>query len=289
MGSGESSLLRAELEEERRKYTDLQERYTEMVEQHAVGQDQISALLTDAAGEGSVFESQERLLELSGIMLNAECYRTRAFNHLRTQLAQTGDDLKRETLRAEEFKAVLNDRDRELHLARPGMTPEQIEATQELLNSSLRGELLASRDRIRTLSAEHEMQRSQLIDAFVAKDKLQKQVDELRGAKPTGAIDDSKITDETIAQDVDKVTEKVDKLRDRLRERQQVSSSPRRFDRFHVHGPLSLASVVPGEPKVPEAARVKPSTKGSPDVEQAPGKRHSRRSLLQRMLTKDTQ
>lgn len=230
--TGETSQLRLELEDRDRKLSELQSKYTEIVERHAVAQDQISSLVNDAAGEGSVSKQDEALLALQAVVLNDDYYRTRAFGQLRTQLMQAHVDVKREKQRADDLEMQVADRDRDLLMARTELSAaakggtealEELKATDGLISASLREELDLARTRNRSLAEELETAKTQLIEAFVAKDKFRKELDELAGVKRT---DDQSISEESIAQDVGKMTEKIEKLRERLRTRQEVSDGP---------------------------------------------------------------
>jgi len=229
VGSTETSQLRADLEEEQRKYQELRNKYTEIVERHSVAQDQITALVNDAAGEGSVKQLNETLATLSHHLLNEDFYRTRAFNELRTQLLQANMDHKREAQRANDLQTQVADKERDLLVARTELSAmskdgtealEELKATDELVSASLRDELDALRTRVKSLTSEIELQRTQLLEAFVAKDKVQKEIEALRDSKP--AVENKNITDEVIAEEINKTSEKIEKLRDRLRQRQEV-------------------------------------------------------------------
>lgn len=230
--TGETPQLRLELEAMESKMSELQSNYTEIVERHAVAQDQISSLVNDAAGEGSVSKRAEALLGLQAVVLNDDYYRTRAFGQLRTQLMQTHVDVKREKQRGDDLETQVADRDRDLLMARTELSAaakggvealEELKATDGLISTSLREELDLARARNKSLADELETSKTQLIEAFVAKDKFRKELDELTGVK---RVDEPSISDETIAQDVGKMTEKIEKLRERLLTRQEVSNGP---------------------------------------------------------------
>ncbi|SPO05316.1 related to hook3 protein [Cephalotrichum gorgonifer] len=228
--TGETPQLRLELEDEQRKYTELQSKYTEIVERHSVAQDQISALVNDATGEGSVSFRDEALSLLPAVALNDEFYRSRAFNELRKQILQANLDLKNEQQRAADLDSQLADRDRDLLMVRSELSAaakggsealEELKSTDQLISASLREELDLWRTRYKSLASELELSKSQVIEAFVAKDKFRKELDEITGVK--GSTEDSNISEETIGQDVNKLSEKIEKLRERLKQRQEVS------------------------------------------------------------------
>ncbi|MBE3109833.1 MAG: hypothetical protein IMZ46_04845, partial [Acidobacteria bacterium] len=231
--NADSGDARLELEEAQRKLAELQGRYTEIVEQHAVAQDQVSALVNDAAGEGSVKKRSEALSELQAVLLNDEMYRTRAFGELKKQLMQAVLDHQREKNRADDLEMQLADRDRDLLMARTELSAagkggeealEELRATDGLISTGLRDELKLVRARARGLTEEVETAKTQAIEAFVSKDKVLQELDEIKGLK--GRIDDGSISEETMATDTDKLNEKVEKLRERLLTRQEVSIGP---------------------------------------------------------------
>ncbi|CAI4219695.1 unnamed protein product [Parascedosporium putredinis] len=213
------------------KRGELRNKYAEIVERHSVSQDQLSALVNGAAGEGSVKCLDEMLSRLSHHLLNEDFYRTRAFNELRTQLHQATADLKRETQRGADLQAQVSDQERELLTARTELSAvskdgtealEELKSTDTLVSASLREELDALRARVKALDSDNELQKSQLLDAYLAKDRLQKENVELKtGQVPSDA---KNISDDVIAEEVSKSTEKIEKLRERLRQRQDAAA-----------------------------------------------------------------
>lgn len=271
--AGDTPQLQIELEEEQRRRAELQERYSEIVERHAVSQDQVSALVNDAAGEGSVSKRNEALSAFSAVMLNDYFHSTRAFGELKKQLMQAELDGKRDKERAEELGAQLADRDRDLLMARAELEAaakgdveaaiEALKATDGLISTGLRDELNLLRSRVKSLAEELDVSKTQVIEAFVAKDKFRKELDELAGVK--GRIEDKSISDETIAQDVGKLSEKIERLRERLVTRQEVSGplTPSSRKAFKEIGDKP---VVPGDPEEVERP-VTPFAAGPPAEE----------------------
>ncbi|OHE96180.1 hypothetical protein CORC01_08557 [Colletotrichum orchidophilum] len=199
MGSGpENARLRQELEEERRQRERIQGTYNDTFEKHQIAEAQISALI-ESSGENEVLAN------------------------LRIQLAQKSHELDSEKRKNSEIQAQLSDKDRELLSARTDLSAvakdsvealEELKSTDQLISGSIREELEAARQQLKNLGTDLEEQRSSLINALLEKDKLRKDLDEVKegrqdGAEPTEAAQ--------------KLQEKVDKLRIRLKERQSVS------------------------------------------------------------------
>ncbi|KAL0782649.1 hypothetical protein CaCOL14_000554 [Colletotrichum acutatum] len=198
MGSGpENARLRQELEEERRQRERIQGTYNDTFEKHQIAEAQISALI-ESSGENEVLAN------------------------LRIQLAQKAHELESERRKNSEIQAQLSDKDRELLSARTDLSAvakdsvdalEELKSTDQLISGSIREELEAARQQLKNLGTDLEEQRSSLINALLEKDKLRKDLDEAKdgtSAEPTEAAQ--------------KLQEKVDKLRVRLKERQSVSS-----------------------------------------------------------------
>ncbi|KAK0381743.1 hypothetical protein CLIM01_00864 [Colletotrichum limetticola] len=198
MGSGpENTRLRQELEEERRQRERIQGTYNDTFEKHQIAEAQISALI-ESSGENEVLAN------------------------LRIQLAQKAHELESERRKNSEIQAQLSDKDRELLSARTDLSAvakdsvdalEELKSTDQLISGSIREELEAARQQLKNLGTDLEEQRSSLINALLEKDKLRKDLDEAKdgsSAEPTEAAQ--------------KLQEKVDKLRVRLKERQSVCS-----------------------------------------------------------------
>ncbi|KAK1688547.1 hypothetical protein BDP55DRAFT_48041 [Colletotrichum godetiae] len=214
MGSGpENARLRQELEEERRQRERIQGTYNDTFEKHQIAEAQISALI-ESSGENEVLAN------------------------LRIQLAQKAHELDSERRKNSEIQAQLSDKDRELLSARTDLSAvakdsvdalDELKSTDQLISGSIREELEAARQQLKNLGTDLEEQRSSLINALLEKDKLRKDLDEAKdgtGAEPTEAAQ--------------KLQEKVDKLRVRLKERQsQLEKSEQ--DKYDLQRKLKAA------------------------------------------------
>lgn len=258
-GPGDSG-LQAELEEERRRSAERQAQLTDITERLAVAGDQISALVNDDAGEGLVVAprttTDEALSLLPAMVLNSELLRTRAFAQLRTEALQKEADLKAARQRVADLEATVADRDREVLMARSELSAaakegadalEELRATDGIVSESLRGELDVARARVKAQAEELETARTQLIGAFVAKDGVRKELDELVGKAAAGEV-----SDEAMAQDAGRTSEKVEKLRERLVERNKVwDPFTRAFAKVLGEGKVDAGPVVPEEEERP--------------------------------------
>lgn len=162
-------------------------------------------------------------------------YRSKAFIDLRTQLVQTQQALDEAKKRYDELQSKVMDSDRELLAARAKLSAAQkggIEAIDELTNTdkliseSLRAELDRLRENYNFVVVERDAQKSQLIEALLAKDRLRKEVEDVKELQENST---SGPADANMSEAMKKSTEKIEKLRTRLKERKQVrliNSSP---------------------------------------------------------------
>ncbi|KAK2047335.1 hypothetical protein LZ31DRAFT_152416 [Colletotrichum somersetense] len=216
MGSAsENARLRQELEEERRQRERIQGTYNDTFEKHQLAEAQISALI-ESSGENQVLAS------------------------LRIQIAQKTQELESEKRRLKEVQAQLADKDRELLSARTDLSAvakdsaealEELKSTDQLISASIREELEAARQQLKNQATDLEQQRTSLINALLEKDKLRKDLDEAREARQDGAEP---------TEVVQKLQDKVEKLRVRLKERtSQLEKSEQ--DKYDLQRKLKAA------------------------------------------------
>ncbi|WYZ37534.1 hypothetical protein EsH8_II_001040 [Colletotrichum jinshuiense] len=196
MGSAsENARLRQELEDERRQRERIQGTYNDTFEKQQLAEAQISALI-ESSGENEVLAN------------------------LRIQLAQKTHELDSEKRKLGEILAQLADKDRDLLSARTDLSAvakdsvealEELKSTDQLISVSIREELEAARQQVKNLGTDLEEQRSSLINALLEKDKLRKDLDEAKEGRQDGAEP---------TEVVQKLQDKVEKLRSRLKERQ---------------------------------------------------------------------
>ncbi|KAK2033426.1 hypothetical protein LX32DRAFT_88485 [Colletotrichum zoysiae] len=216
MGSAsENARLRQELEEERRQRERIQGTYNDTFEKHQLAEAQISALI-ESSGENQVLAN------------------------LRIQIAQKTQELESEKRRLKEVQAQLADKDRELLSARTDLSAvakdsaealEELKSTDQLISASIREELEAARQQLKNQATDLEQQRTSLINALLEKDKLRKDLDEAREARQDGAEP---------TEVVQKLQDKVEKLRVRLKERtSQLEKSEQ--DKYDLQRKLKAA------------------------------------------------
>lgn len=99
---------------------------------------------------------------------------------------------------------------------------DELKSTDKLISESLKAELDRLREELAFVSNERESQKTQLIDALLAKDKFRKDAEEAKELQETTALSTANQDSSEAAK---KAAEKIEKLRDRLIERKQVSSA----------------------------------------------------------------
>lgn len=99
---------------------------------------------------------------------------------------------------------------------------DELKSTDKLISESLKAELDRLREELAFVSNERESQKTQLIDALLAKDKFRKDAEEAKELQETAALSSANQDSSEAAK---KAAEKIEKLRDRLIERKQVSSA----------------------------------------------------------------
>ncbi|KAG6043866.1 hypothetical protein E4U17_000805 [Claviceps sp. LM77 group G4] len=202
--TGDATLLRKELEEQRRQQDRLQQNFNDIFEKHTISRDQIRA-----------------------IMENSTSKESKAFIELQSQLTHSQEELDEARRRSGELQLKVIDRDRELMSAKAELLVAQkggiealdeLSSTDKLISESLKVELDRLRENYNFVVVERDAQKSQLIDALLAKDRLRKEVEESKELQenattsPVGA---------NTSEAMKKFTEKIEKLRTRLKERKQ--------------------------------------------------------------------
>ncbi|CAH0020449.1 unnamed protein product [Clonostachys rhizophaga] len=215
--SGDAALLRRELEDERNQREHLQNNFNEIFEKHTLAQGQIDALMEDKIGE----EAQ-------------------AFRDLRTRSDQLEENLEKAQRRLEQLENVNADQTRELVTVKTQLSAvekDQTEAiddlkkTDVLVSESLQGELVRLREKYNFAISERDAHKSQLVEALLEKDRLRKGSEE-------GKDLDAKDSDGPEISS--KGAEKIEKLRERLKERnEQLEKSER--DRLDLQRKLKAA------------------------------------------------
>ncbi|KAK2003551.1 hypothetical protein LX36DRAFT_706989 [Colletotrichum falcatum] len=223
MGSAsENARLRQELEEERRQRERIQGTYNDTFEKHQLAEAQISALI-ESSGENQVLAN------------------------LRIQIAQKTQELESEKRRLKEVQAQLADKDRELLSARTDLSAvakdsaealEELKSTDQLISGSIREELEAARQQLKNLTTDLEQQRTSLINALLEKDKLRKDLDEAKETRQDG-VEPTEV--------LQKLQDKVEKLRIRLKERTSVSKVRKSFTSEQIEVRAAKMPAIPSD------------------------------------------
>lgn len=166
-------------------------------------------------------------------------YRSQAFINLRAQFVGSQQELDVTQKRANDLQFKVSDTDRELVAVKANLSAtekggieaiNELKSTDKLISESLKAELDRLREDYNFVVSERDAQKTQLIDALLAKDKLRKEIEEakeLQEGSTAGPVDAD------MSEAMRKSTEKIEKLRTRLKERKLVScrvlslSSPR--------------------------------------------------------------
>ncbi|QPC79783.1 hypothetical protein HYE68_010535 [Fusarium pseudograminearum] len=237
VGSGDTAPLRRELDEEKRQRAHLQKNYNDVYEKHAVLHDQMEALINNMTGEGLVKAINDACSPEGTHILTADFYRTKAFINIKQTLMQCQFELEQSKKREKDLSAQVADQGRELLAAKAQLSAldkegadaiKEIKSSDVVIISSLKSELDHAREQLSYCTSERDAQQTQLVEALLAKDKLRKEVEEGRELQDiTGSGDGD-------APDGSKKGELIEKLRNRLREIREVSSSA--FYDAIVHG-----------------------------------------------------
>ncbi|KAK5997365.1 hypothetical protein PT974_02721 [Cladobotryum mycophilum] len=199
---GDAALLRRELEDQKRQRERLQQNFNEIFEKHTIVKEQLQALMDNMAGEGSD-----------------------AFIKLGNDFAQLQSELEQARKQITGLQAQLADRSRELVSIRTDLSAvqkdsisalDELKNTDKLISGSLTAELERQREDSSFISSERDALKSQLIGALLANDKLRKEIEESRDLLEAAAGSDPEASEAA-----KKASEKVEKLRARLIERNQ--------------------------------------------------------------------
>ncbi|KAL1891104.1 hypothetical protein Cpir12675_005112 [Ceratocystis pirilliformis] len=224
-GSSEASHIKEELEEERRKHMRLKEQHDEIMTKHALAEDQLSSLIQKAVDGG--WDSYVPTYARESVLIE-HYYSDEALKYLSDRLKKATAELETERIKVEELERLVSDKERELLSARTDLSMvdkdalqglEELKAAEELISNSLRTELEAARIRHTNNQDDLDHHRRQLIEALLAKDRYRKEVEELRANPEMGHVEGA------VAESTKKANEKVEKLRDRLKQRQTVSGT----------------------------------------------------------------
>jgi protein HOOK3 len=220
--TGDAALLRRDLEEQKRQRERLQTNFNELFEKFTIAQDHIEAMTKNMTSE-----------------------QDQAFINLRAQYVEATEGLEQSKKRGQELETKVADLNRELLDAKAHLSAvdkdrldamEDLRSTDKLISESLKAELDRLRDEHNFLLIERDAQKSQLIEVLLAKEQLRKVVDAKEPHDAAAGTGDSDIT--TASNEKDK--EKIAKLRERLKERQQQLEKSEQ-DRLDAQRKLKMA------------------------------------------------
>lgn len=240
---GDATLFRRELDEEKRQRAHIQQNFNEYFEKHAVAQEQIEALIKNMTGEGLVNAFDEVKTSSGWHVLTGTLYRTQAFINLRTEYLQADFEREQNAKTIKDLSAQVADQGRELLAARAMLSAagkdtvealNELRGTDKVIIDSLKGELDRLREEMSYTTSERDAQKSQLIEALLAKDSFRKEL-EAGKESPDGAQGLGITMDSEVSEANKKSSEKVEKLRARLIESRQVSG-------FEFPGPNKIES-----------------------------------------------
>jgi protein HOOK3 len=234
------------------------------MEKHAVAQEQITALVDNATGEGLVSGINAALAVNSTLVLLTPGYfRDVAFVNMRRELLDATRDLETVRRRMQDLERDAADRERELlrlktdrtlqdylyesgvcdgdgdgePFANTGPTVDAIgqeqmaalavlKSSDELISESLRTELEATRKQLAQRVFELDRMKDQLMGALVSKDKVQKRLDDALASSSSSPA--ATAPEEAAAQAKGKKedAEKIDKLKAALKQKVEVSDDP---------------------------------------------------------------
>ncbi|KAL7820528.1 hypothetical protein V8C44DRAFT_316919 [Trichoderma aethiopicum] len=225
--SGDATVLRRELEEQKRQRERLQQNYNSIFEKYTIMNDHMQALMSENAEEGTEAFIKLRQ-ELTRLELEFEQAR-KLINSLETQLA----DKNREVLALQaDLSAVQKDSIAAL---------DELKNTDKLISTSLTSELERQREEYSFIMNERDALKSQLIEALLANDKLRKESDESKDLQEGTVLS----TDGDGSEAAKKAAEKVEKLRARLIQRnQQLEKSEQ--ERLELQARLKAAQLGEG-------------------------------------------
>ncbi|KAK1241643.1 hypothetical protein MKX08_001617 [Trichoderma sp. CBMAI-0020] len=223
---GDVSTLRRELEETRRQRERLQQNFNGLFEKYTIMSDNLQALMSESTDEGAEAFIKLRQ-ELTRLELEFEQAR-KLINSLETQLG----DKSRELLSAQtDLSAVQKDSIEALN---------ELKNTDKLISTSLTSELERQREETSFITNERDALKSQLVDTLLANDKLRKESDENKDLNE--AVSPTEADGSEAAK---KATEKVEKLRARLIQRnQQLEQSEQ--ERLELQTKLKAAQLGEG-------------------------------------------
>lgn len=256
VGITSDTLVRQQLDEEKDKTERITRDFQDMFEKNTIAESQIEALTANATGEDTKAFGQ---LRSENIGLRAQL--EEAMKRIADLENHTADQAREILTLKTDLSAVGKDATEAL---------EDLKTTDALVAKSLRTELERSRAKVKTATEERDMFKSQLVEVILAKEQLSKLGQD---GKTSEAAE--KGTDASEGRK--NQSEKIEKLRERLVERNKVSTT-KLFGTSRV--PLGRSKPVLCVPlRAPDLARLAPPRPHTPPYPTY-WKRHSPYSSL---------
>ncbi|KAI0601731.1 hypothetical protein F4775DRAFT_589043 [Biscogniauxia sp. FL1348] len=244
----EKGQLIQEIEDARASRQAIQDKYNDIFERYTVGQNQLDALIQNM-GQSGLVQAIQACYELAPDTkwLMSDYFREEAYSNLRTQvlaeqtrtkqvereleaLKQQFSDSERALLEARgDCKAIVmeyvmdghdaNDADKVNAVGKSSLDAlAELKKTDGMLAISLRAELDADRKKYKALKDESEALQKQLLTAFIEKDELRREAEQAN-RELQKAADGQNVSTDSVKQ-----SEKMEKLRTRYKQLQQVRS-----------------------------------------------------------------
>ncbi|KAJ2990065.1 hypothetical protein NUW58_g3143 [Xylaria curta] len=238
-----------ELEDLRASRQAIQDKYNDIFERFTVGQKQLDTLIQNMSEKGLV-ETLQACYDMAPDTkwLMSDFFREEAYSNLRTQVLAEQGRAKQFEKQLEIVKEQLADKERALLEARgdckaifieyvlkgedadnvdkvTAVEKSSVDALTELKNTdgmiavSLRAELEVERRKYKLLKDESDAMQKQLLTTFIEKDELRREAEHANRELQKAA------DGQTVSTDYIKQSEKIEKLRTRYKQLQQVSHS----------------------------------------------------------------
>ncbi|RDL38415.1 uncharacterized protein BP5553_02755 [Venustampulla echinocandica] len=212
--------LRIDLEESDRVRKRLELNLRDLQEKHAIGQHQLGAMISKIDSEKLVPLVDELMKTGPFQIFMPEFYRDEAVAATRRLYMEAVQELLLIKTKLAETEAELSSRERDLLAAKADLSAidqgeidglEELKTANELITSSLQNDLLLCQSKMRNLSTDFEQQKSHLLDALLAKDRLTQEIVKLQEGTSTSRGADKTQPDEATNAALQKSKEQIEK------------------------------------------------------------------------------
>ena len=278
--------LRIDLEESERIRKRLEENLRDVTEKHAIGQEQLLAIISTSSDEKSVVKIVDELMSIGPLqILMEDFYRNEAVINTRRLYLEANHELISTKGKLAETQAVLSSRDRELLAAKADckspLLPhllgtkanasivsaidrdeidalEDLKHTNEIITSSINNDLLLAQSKLKNLATDYEQQKSHLVDALLAKDTLRQELASAKEGKPAAPTLEASAENTEAQAEEDKARTALDALNEVSCEidTSKMPKSPKKKSKF-----WGYLSHIPFRPYTPKREPLRPTTK----------------------------